>query len=408
MTGANWDVDEAGSMSLLPSSVQSSDSQSLSIPSAIDTPEDVPAYREVKDDLNVQDETEDEHYSPARFRITSYGADLSVFDLRRRLGKEILIPAPFQRKYVWTSRQASRFIESILLGLPVPGIFVYLKDKRQLIVDGQQRLITLDRFLSGTWETKTRRQGSRDISIETPFSLVDVDEAWEGRTFYELEKDDRDEIENYLIHATIFKQEHPKTADRSIYEVFERINTGGMRLSAQEIRACVSHGSFSEKLGELADDPSWRKVYGVRSPRLKDEELILRFIALFERVSEYKRPMRVFLDEFLESKRDIGENEFAAIRRTVVSALNILHKAVGPRLFRPEKALNAAVFDAIAVGCAVRLLDGPITDVDSLKVAYDTLIISEEFRRFYQRATADEESVRNRIELATNSFRIVA
>jgi len=88
----------------------------------------------------------------------------------------------------------------ILLGLPVPGIFVYLKDKKQLIVDGQQRLITLDRFLSGTWETKTRKQGGKDVEVVTPFDLVDVDPAWEGRTFQKLDKDDRDEIENYLRH----------------------------------------------------------------------------------------------------------------------------------------------------------------------------------------------------------------
>src|SRR5215208_4784195 len=92
--------------------------------SAIETTEDKLAFEEVQDDLNVIDETEAERPGPSKFRITSYGADLSVFDLRRRLGNEILIPAPFQRKFVWTQRQASRFIESLLLGLPVPGIFV--------------------------------------------------------------------------------------------------------------------------------------------------------------------------------------------------------------------------------------------------------------------------------------------
>jgi hypothetical protein len=166
-------------------------------PHAIDTDEDIPIYEKVQDDLNVIDESESELHRPTRFRITSYGADLSVFDLRRRLGNEILIPAPFQRKYVWTQRQASRFIESILLGLPVPGIFVYRKDKKQLIVDGQQRLITLDRFLSGIWEVKNRRQGNRDVQVSQPFTLVDVDPSWEGRTINDLNADDKDESENY-------------------------------------------------------------------------------------------------------------------------------------------------------------------------------------------------------------------
>jgi uncharacterized protein with ParB-like and HNH nuclease domain len=248
-------------------------------PAAIGTTEDKLAYEQVQDDLNVVDETDDERFGPARFRITSYGADLSVFDLRRRLGKEILIPAPFQRKFVWTQRQASRFIESILLGLPVPGIFVYLKDKKQLIVDGQQRLITLDRFLSAVWETKIRKQGGKDVQVVTPFQLVDVDPAWEGKQFDTLDKDDRDELENYLIHATIFRQDHPTAKDRSIYEVFERINTGGLRLSSQEIRACISHGNFVIKLGESAEIPSWTDIRQAQPEieRRRINPTILRF-----------------------------------------------------------------------------------------------------------------------------------
>ncbi|MBB4377546.1 Protein of unknown function DUF262 [Bradyrhizobium sp. Rc3b] len=366
--------------------------------------EDKLALEQVSDELNVIDETEDEKLAPTRFRITSYGADLSVFDLRRRLGHEILIPAPFQRKFVWTQRQASRFVESILLGLPVPGIFVYLKDKKQLIVDGQQRLITLDRFLSGTWETKTRKQGGKDVEVVTPFDLVDVDPAWEGRTFQKLDKDDRDEIENYLIHATIFRQDHPKAKDRSIYEVFERINTGGLRLSPQEIRACVSHGTFVVKLGEAAELPNWRRIYGRRSPRLKDEELILRFFALLHAVDSYKRPMRVFLDDYLEANKDISDQSFADLVALFVRTLDVFYDVLGDRAFRPEKAINAAVFDAMMIGCAKRLQNGNVSNKDEFANAYAALLADETFRRNYQRATADEESVKNRIKLATSAF----
>jgi hypothetical protein len=375
---------------------------------AIKTTEDKLAFEQVADDLNVVDETEDERLAPSRFRITSYGADLSVFDLRRRLGNEILIPAPFQRKFVWTQRQASRFIESILLGLPVPGIFVYLKDKKQLIVDGQQRLITLDRFLSGTWETKTRKQGGKDVQVLTPFELLDVDPAWEGKKYETLEKDDRDELENYLIHATIFRQDHPTVKDRSIYEVFERINTGGLRLSPQEIRACISHGNFVVKLGEAAEFASWRRIYGKRSPRLKDEELILRFFALFYSVDKYKRPMRVFLDDYLDENKDITDATFNSLASLFLETLDVFYEILGDRAFRPEKALNAAVFDAMMVGCARRLQTGKVTNKSDLASAYAALLSDETFRRNYQRATADEESVKNRIKLATQAFSGVA
>jgi hypothetical protein len=384
--------------------------------SAVETTEGELALEQVKDDLNVVDEAESERPEPSKFRITSYGADLSVFDLRRRLGNEILIPAPFQRKFVWNQRQASRFIESILLGLPVPGIFIYLKDKKQLIVDGQQRLITLDRFLSGIWETKTRKQGGKDVQVTIPFELLDVDPVWEGRVFKklekqekddgrpELEKDDRDEIENYLIHATIFRQDHPAVKDRSIYEVFERINTGGLRLSSQEIRACVSHGRFVLGLTEIAESESWSRIYGKRSPRLKDEELILRFFALYQSDDRYKRPMRVFLDDYLEENKDIDQKQFEALSTLLIDTLDIFHASLGDRAFRPEKALNAAVFDAMTVGCARRLQKGKITDTNGLAAAYQTLLGDETFKRVYQRATADEESVKSRIKLASDAF----
>ena len=195
---------------------------------SLETPEGKLLLEEVVDDQNVEDESELESNIGSRFTITTYGADLSVFDLLRRVGKEILIPAPFQRKFVWTPKQASRFVESILMGLPVPGIFLFLKDKKQLIVDGQQRLITLPRFVSGVWDKKSRRQGVKDVETIVPFPLIDVVDPWASKTWGDLDKEDQEQIENYLVHVTIFRQDHPKARDRSIYEVFHRINTGGL------------------------------------------------------------------------------------------------------------------------------------------------------------------------------------
>ncbi len=377
------------------------------VPDAIQTAEAVEAFREVTDDLNVVDEAESEAQKSDRFTITSYGADLSVFDLIRRLGKEILIPAPFQRKFVWNQKQASRFIESVLLGLPVPGIFIYLKDRQQLIVDGQQRLITLQRFLDGVWDKRTRRQGNRDVDVTVQFDLQDVADAWGGKTFNTLEKDDRDAIENYLIHATIFRQDQPRDLDRSIYEVFERINTGGLRLSAQEIRACISYGKLVLQLEELAELPAWRTVYGKRSPRLKDEELILRFFAFVENKERYTRPMRVFLDKYLDENKDLEDLRIVKLRQVFERTLETLRGAVGDRLFRPENALNAAVYDAVMVGCALRLDRGPISDRAGLRSAYEALLSNPDFERYYKRATADDESVKGRMELASKAFHAV-
>jgi hypothetical protein len=361
---------------------------------------------EAADELNVEDAVEGETSQSQRFSITSYGADLSVFDLVRRIGQDLLIPPAFQRKFVWSQKQASRFIESILMGLPVPGIFLYgQKGRQQLIVDGQQRLITLDRYLKGVWETRNRQQGDREIQTVTPFKLVDVSAPWDGKTFAELDDEEQEVINSYLIHATMFRQDGEGSTGRSIYEVFERINTGGSRLSPQEIRSCVSHGPFVEFLNNLNAVREWREIYGKPSPRVKDEELILRFFALLDRGSGYRRPMANFLDKYLDDCKDITETEEHEKRRRFVSTVNAIHSAIGARkAFRPENALNAAVFDAVMIGCATLLdMDRPF-DGSQIKRAYDDLLADEEFQGAYKRATADDESVKTRLNKAIYYF----
>jgi Protein of unknown function DUF262 len=214
---------------------------------------------------DVLDESETEQYAHKRFQITSYGADMTAFELTHRLGRDLIVPPAFQRKYVWRIKQASRFIESLLMGLPVPGIFLF-KDqrlKKQLLVDGLQRLETVHRFKNKEFDRRL-------------FKLIEVADPWDGKTWDDLSPEDKDTIDQSVIHATIFQQDFPKEKDRSIYEVFERINTGGMRLSPQEIRACVSFGAFSTLLRGLNGNSEWREIFGVPSNRLKDEELILR------------------------------------------------------------------------------------------------------------------------------------
>jgi hypothetical protein len=180
------------------------------------------AASEVED--TVVDETESEKYAHSRFKITSYGADMTAFELTHRLGRDLIIPPAFQRKYVWRIKQASRFIESLLMGLPVPGIFLFKDQKirKQLLVDGLQRLESVHRYKNKKFEGKL-------------FKLTEVAEPWSGKTWDELSSEDQDTIDQSVIHATIFQQDFPKERDRSIYEVFERINTGGMRLSPPEI-----------------------------------------------------------------------------------------------------------------------------------------------------------------------------
>lgn len=340
----------------------------------------------------VDDDTEDESEANVTFSISSYGADYPVDTLVARLEKGVFFVPSFQRAYVWSMPQASRFIESLLLGLPVPGIFVAKESgtSKHLIIDGQQRLKTLQFYFDKNFQGRE-------------FRLNGVDERWRGKTIDDLAFDDRQRLEDSIIHATVFKQEDPDD-DRSIYFVFERLNTGGSKLYPQEIRSCVSYGSFIEFLRETNEDHEWRTVFGPQSKRQKDQELILRFLAFLYTKDDYQSPMREFLNKFVRSHRNINGQLACEFREAFRKTISVARQALGDRVFRPFGSLNAAVFDSVMVGLCKRLQRGHVEDLGQVKKAYDSLLGEEGFRAAYMKSTAGPESVRLRFELAQLAF----
>ena len=225
----------------------------------------------------------------------------------------------------------------------------------------------------------------------------------ERKTISELEWKDKQRLEDSIIHTTIFKQEGPH-GDASIYSVFERLNTGGSKLYPQEIRSCVSHGEFIDLLEDINQDAKWRSVFGPRSKRQKDRELILRFLAFFYERENYKRPMRGFLNDFVRRRRNIDEEAGARFKKLFLDTVGVACSALGEGAFRPQKSLNAAVFDAVMVGLAKRLERGQLTDSDGLKSAYDGLLRENSFQEAYSKSTSSFESVRSRFDLAEKAF----
>ena len=215
---------------------------------------------------------------------------------------------------------------------------------------------------------------------------------------------DRRRLNDAVIHATIFRQEEPKGDDQSIYYVFERINTGGTRLSGQEIRTFLYHGPFAYLLRDLNEDKTWRGIYGPISRRMKDQELILRFYSLYYRRNEYNRPMAKFLNSSMREWRQIGEKDAQHFRSLFMETVEVANSFLGERPFRPERTLNAAVFDSVMVGLATRLAVGPVTSGRSLASAYRALLAEPSYVSAYRRATANEESVNTRMSRAIEAF----
>ena len=206
-----------------------------------------------------------------------------------------------------------------------------------------------------------------------------------------------------MIHATIIKQDEPSDDQSSVYHIFERLNTGGTLLQPQEIRACIFHGPFADLLEELNLDPHWRKIYGPPSKRLKDQELILRFLALFFSMKTYSRPMSEFLGKFMGGNRYLKKVAADQIRQTFLPAAAVCSTLEG-KAFRPERALNAAVCDSVMVGLATRLTRGNITKPSQFKAAYDHLLNDAKYISAIKKATADEANVALRTDKAIGAF----
>lgn len=356
---------------------------------------DIELLQEDLEDLkNVDDQEEDVSTTGELFSISSFGVDYPVETLVSRMDKKLFYIPPFQRAFVWSQNQCSRFIESLLLGLPVPGIFLFKEADtgKHLVIDGQQRLKSLHFFSSGIINGKE-------------FSLSGLETKFDGRTYKTLDEADRNRLDDAVIHATVFKQDLPEGEINSVYEVFERINTGGIKLSPQEIRSCICHGNFNNYLHKLNDNPEWRVLYGPKSKRLKDVELLLRFMAFYEKVDQYQSPMKHFLNDYMKEKRNLTDQQLKEMGAIFEKTVAFVAQALGNRTFRPDRSLNTAVFDSVMTALARRLANNAAAPNSvAAAAAYNALLETPRFIEGYIRSTADEENVKKRMEEAQNAF----
>lgn len=358
----------------------------------------------VNDERYVDDIEPDEEVIPFRDDVTSYGADFTVDNIVARLNRgDIVIPTfdthtpedgsgviGFQRRPVWSKPQKDKFIESLLLGFPVPGIFLVAEpNHKYLVLDGQQRLRSLQEYCQ-----------------ERGPALGKVDDQYRDKSYSDLFPADRRRLENNLIHATVVREDSPTTEKTSIYQIFERLNTGGTQLNPQEIRVALYGGEMVRLLSELNRNSDWRCLYGLpENRRLKDQELILRSLAMYEEGKRYERPMKGFLNNYMGSNQTASSDRRDLLRSVFEKTIRQIKTGIGVNAFRlQERRLNAAVLESVFVGVAHRLDRGPIADLETLKAAHSQLIAEEEYRKAVSTGTAQTANVSTRIRLSKEAF----
>jgi hypothetical protein len=218
--------------------------------------------------------------------VSSQPNDWTISALRDKHDRgQIDLQPHYQREYVWELKPElpSRLIESLLLQIPVPPLyFVRLQNGRLEVVDGQQRLTTLIRFVKN------------EFALQKLQKLTSLN----GKLFRDLSIQEQEKILDATIRSIVIDAGNNHELR---YEIFERLNRGAMALNEQEIRNCVYRGPFCDLLAELEKDQIWRRVKGTPTaePRFLEREMILRFFTLAHRIDYYTGNLKQALNEYM-------------------------------------------------------------------------------------------------------------
>ena len=340
--------------------------------------EDEQMEEPILEDTEVQEETgQDTEENNQRFEVSSYGWDVDVEGLVKRMNRgDIFVPG-FQRGFVWSGPEKSRFIESLILGLPVPTLFLArdAESSKLNIIDGQQRLKTLQSYLNG----------------EFSLSGKEIADDLKGRYFSSrLEKSKRAKVlapadertlSDAVIHSIVIRP-NPKDDDedlgreynKAIIQIFKRLNTSGKALTAQEVRASIFHGELLTLIQKLNENEDWRAMFGAKHSRMKDEEAILRSIALYLDGENYRSSMPKFLDSFMEENRHMDAAVCQLIETKFATSVKLIRENLGEAALKRSGTFMLTRLDALVVGLMSLIPDQVYASVDDCVALTEELL----------------------------------
>lgn len=308
-----------------------------------------------KDDLEETDYSSDNSSvnfldKKQRELITST-VDYNLESLSQLIDKKTIDLAPkYQRRFRWDEKRKSKLIESFLMNVPVPPIFLNEDDfGKYSVIDGKQRLSAISQYLLGKMPL---------VGLEVFKDLNDL-------TFYDLPI----EFQNSLrIRANVRAIIILRQSDKDIkYEVFQRLNTGGVKLNAQEIRNSAFPGHLNDKIIELSESRIFHRLLGIKSKtnsriyqEMKDAELVLRFFALKDSWKTYPGGMKKILDSYMDDNKNLPKSEVDALAKDFLNTIEKVESIFGAngsfRRWIPQKnkwkqQVSAPLFDAQMFSC---------------------------------------------------------
>lgn len=329
--------------------------------------------------------TEQDGFVPASVNIAPITQNISNL-MGRLLNKEIdLNPAFQRRKDIWQNVRQSRLIESLMLRIPIPSFYFDMVNEGEWkVIDGLQRLTAFRNYLIGE-ERET--EDERKVLVKRKFEGLQYLKDFNGKTFDELPRQYIRRIKEAQV--TVFGVQKG-TPENVVYNIFQRINTGGLALEPQEIRNAMYHGAATELAKELAEGEEFLEatLYAVKPDRMADQEYIIRFMAFTELdyQTEYKDDIDAFLILAMKTVNGYDDIGLKRIARNFSKAMRYSRAIFGKNAFRKigdgerRGPINKALFELFSV-CFSELEESQLDKI----VAKRELFLSEYAKLFREK-----------------------
>ena len=376
----------------------------------------------------TDDNADDLGYSFKEYDVTSTPNDFNTKTIIDFIESGLFKIPGFQRNYVWDIKRASKLIESVIIGLPIPQVFLYEESKNNyLVVDGQQRLLTLYFFNKKRFPKKEKRFELRQVFDDNgkfPDEYLHNDEYFED---FKLKLNDPSQSQknkldglNYptlgefkngfdlrTVRNIMIKQNFPTDDDSAMFEIFNRLNSGGVILKPQEIRTSLYHSQFYNHLYKINLEENWRKLLNKKEPdiHMKDVEILLRGFALLLDAEEYKPSMTRFLNQFSKKSRTFNDDSLVFFQKLFETFCNYMVE-LNPTVFVSKSGkFSITVFESIFVALCENAAKDKNFEIKKTSLEkIEELKNIESFIKASQDNTAGKGNVETRLRLAKETL----
>jgi uncharacterized protein with ParB-like and HNH nuclease domain len=365
------------------------------------------------------DVEDDETYEFKDYDVTSTPNDFNTKTIIDFIESGLFKIPGFQRNYVWDIKRASKLIESLIIGLPIPQVYLYEEEKNSyLVIDGQQRLLTIYFFVKKKFPRKEKRFELRQVFEEHgkfPDTYLDNSDYFSDFKLklsrenklhglnYSTLGDHRNSFDFRTIRNIMIKQNFPNEDDSAMFEIFNRLNSGGIVLKPQEIRTSLYHSKFYNGLFKLNLEKNWRTLLNQEESdiHMKDIEIILRGFALLMDGANYTSPMTKFLNAFSKKSKNFKDEKLSYFKDLFIKFCD-LAIVIGPDIFTSKTGkFSITVFESIFVGMCYRALENQNLNINvPSREKIENLKVNQDFVNATQDNTAGKKNVDTRLKLA--------